>query len=58
MKNLHLILFLFLAAHLNINAQSDSLGYPQYDQSSKNNGLASPAKPAPMDRFTNITVRA
>lgn len=39
MKNLHLILFLFLAAHLNINAQSDSLGYPQYDQSSKNNGL-------------------
>ena len=39
MKNLHLILFLFLAAHFNTNAQSDSLGYPQYDQSSKNNGL-------------------
>ena len=32
MKNLYLILFLFLVAHLNMSAQSDSLGFPQEDQ--------------------------
>ena len=39
MKNLYLILFLLLAALLNINAQSDSLGFPQSDPSMKSNGL-------------------
>jgi len=33
MKNLYLILFLFLAAHFSMSAQSDSLGYPEGDQS-------------------------
>ena len=39
MKNLYLILYLFLATHLNMSAQSDSLGYPEVDQSSKSKDL-------------------
>lgn len=39
MKNVYLILFLLLAAHFNINAQNDSLGYPQIDQTIKSNPL-------------------
>ena len=37
MKNLYLILFLFLVAHLNMSAQYDSLGFPQGDQPLKSN---------------------
>ena len=39
MKNLYLILFLFLATHFNMSAQSDSLGYPEGDQSFTNKEL-------------------
>lgn len=37
MKNLYLILFLFLIAHFTTNAQSDTLGFPQQDGLSSNN---------------------
>jgi len=39
MKNLYLILFLFIAAHFSSNGQSDSLGYPQQNNFSTQNNI-------------------